>query len=132
MFITAQAPGLCLVILGGGGGQIGPPGFWLTHPPTHIRKFVPQEKNEIYQRGPNLEVDFRYTNFFLASDPPTHPPPRYTINQPLSKGLAGTHTSSVRNAHHLRPTQPATTPGYQYLHVVDPAAPTPCLPCPPA
>ena len=20
---------------GGGGGQIGPPGFWLTHPPTH-------------------------------------------------------------------------------------------------
>ena len=38
----------------------------------------------MYQRGPNLEVDFRYTNFFLASDPP---PPRYSINQPLSKGL---------------------------------------------
>ena len=28
---------------------------------------------KFYQRGPNLEVDFRYTNFFLASDPP--PPP---------------------------------------------------------
>ena len=38
--------------------------------------------------GPNLEVDFRYTNFFLASDPP---PPRYSINQPLSKGLHPTH-----------------------------------------
>ena len=67
------------MILGGGGGQIGPPGFSLTHPPTHPH----QKKNEIYQRGPNLEVDFRYTNFFLASDPP----PRYSINQPLSKGL---------------------------------------------
>ena len=68
-----RPPGLCLVILGGG-GQIGPPGFWLTHPPTHPhQKIFPQEKNEIYQRGPNLEVDFRYTNFFLASDPP--PPP---------------------------------------------------------
>ena len=63
-------PGLCLVILGGG-GQIAPPGFWLTHPPTHPhQKIFPQEKNEIYQRGPNLGVDFRYTNFFLASDPP--------------------------------------------------------------
>ena len=45
---------------------------------------------KFYQRGPNLEVDFRYTNFFLASDPPTRPPPpRYNINQPLSKGLVG-------------------------------------------
>ena len=42
---------------------------------------------KLYQRGPNLEVDFRYTNFCLASDPP--PPPRYTINQPQSKGLVG-------------------------------------------
>ena len=41
----------------------------------------------MYQRGPNLEVDFRYTNFFLASDPPPPPPPWYSINQPLSKGL---------------------------------------------
>ena len=59
---------------GGGGGQNGPPGFWLTHPPTHIRKFFLRKKMKFYQRGPNLEVDFRYTNFFLASDPPTHPP----------------------------------------------------------
>ena len=71
----------------GGGGSNWPPGI-LADPPTHPpQKIFPQEKNEIYQRGPNLEVDFRYTNFFLASDPPTHPPPRYSINQPLSKGL---------------------------------------------
>ena len=71
---------------GGGGGSNWPPGI-LADPPTHPhQKIFPQEKNEIYQRGPNLEVDFRYTNFFLASDPP---PPRYSINQPLSKGLAG-------------------------------------------
>ena len=52
---------------------------------------------KFYQRGPNLEVDFRYTNFFLASDPPTHPPPppRYSINQPLSKGLERRHGSRL-------------------------------------
>ena len=77
------------MILGGGGGQIGPPGFWLTQPTHPHQKIFPQEKNEIYQRGPNLDVDFRYTNFFLASDPPTHSPRRYSINQPLSKGLVG-------------------------------------------
>ena len=65
---------LCLVILGGGGSNW-PPGI-LADPPTHPRqKIFPQEKNEIYQRGPNLEANFRYTNFFLASDPPTPPPP---------------------------------------------------------
>ena len=91
-------PGLCLVILGGGGSNW-PPRI-LADLPTHPhQKIFPQEKNEIYQRGPNLEVDFRYTNFFLASDPP---PPRYSINQPLSKGL---HPSPppVRPIH---PTQP--------------------------
>ena len=72
------------MILGGGGANW-PPGI-LADPPTHPhQKIFPQEKNEIYQRGPNLEVDFRYTNFFLASEPP--PPPRCSINQPLSKGL---------------------------------------------
>ena len=70
----------------GGGGSNWPPRI-LADPPTHPhQKFFPQEKNEIYQRGPNLEVDFRYANFFLASDPPT-PLPWYSINQPLSKGL---------------------------------------------
>ena len=48
---------------------------------------------KFYQRGPNLEVDFRYTNFFLASDPP---PPRYSINQPLSKGLIPTPLPPAR------------------------------------
>ena len=87
-------PGLCLVI-GGGGYNLTiklnlppPPGFWLTHPPTHPdQKIFPQEKNENYQRGPGLEVNFRDTNFLLASDPPTHPPPGCSINQPLCKGL---------------------------------------------
>ena len=54
----------------GGGGSSWPPVI-LDDPPTHPhQKIFPQEKNEIYQRAPNLEVDFRYTNFFLASDPP--------------------------------------------------------------
>ena len=54
----------------GGGGSNWPPGI-LADPSTHPhQKIFPQEKNEIYPRGPNLEVDFRYTNFFLASDPP--------------------------------------------------------------
>ena len=69
---------------GGGGGANWPPGILADRPTHPHQKIFPQEKNEIYQRGPNLEVDFRYTNFFLASDPP---PPRYSINQPLSKGL---------------------------------------------
>ena len=75
----------------GGGGSNWPPGI-LADPPTHPhQKIFPQEKNEIYQRGPNLEVDFRYTNFFLASDPPS---PGYSINQPLSKGLLHTLPTS--------------------------------------
>ena len=37
----------------------------LAHPHPHQQI---QEKNEIYQRGPklNLEVDFKYTNFFFG------------------------------------------------------------------
>ena len=31
------------------------------------------EKSEIYLRGPNLDAKFRNTNFFMPSDPPTHP-----------------------------------------------------------
>ena len=46
---------------GGGGWQ---PGLLrLTHPSTtHIRTLFRQEKNEIYQRGPKLQVNFRYTD----------------------------------------------------------------------
>ena len=50
----------CLVTPRGGGGQFGAP----ADPPTH-----PHQKNEIYQRGRKFGADFRYTNFFLASDP---------------------------------------------------------------
>ena len=74
---------------GGGWAQIAPPGFWLTTPPYTHEKIFHQEKNEIHQTGPKLEVDFRYTNFFWPLTPPP-PQPRYSINQPLSKGLAGT------------------------------------------
>ena len=51
----------------------------LADPPTHPHIFL-RKKMKFYQRGPNLEVDFRYTNFFLASDPP--PPVQY---QPATK-----------------------------------------------
>ena len=40
----------------GWGGQIGPPGFWLTHirPTYPHQKIFPQEKNEILSKGPEL------------------------------------------------------------------------------
>ena len=41
-----------------------------TNPPTSSRK-----KNGIYQRGWKCGAEFGDTNVFLASDPPTHPPP---------------------------------------------------------
>ena len=35
---------------------------------------------KFYQKGPKLEVDFRYTRFFcLASDPPPPPPVSVTV-----------------------------------------------------
>ena len=59
-----------------GGGGVGGKAAWAPPPdpptPSHQKSF--HGKNEIYQRGPKLEVDFRYTKF-LASDPPTHAPP---------------------------------------------------------
>ena len=39
--------------------------------PTHPnQKNLPLAKSEIHQRGRKYEADFRYTNVFLASDPP--------------------------------------------------------------
>ena len=38
-------------------------------PPPNIRKIFLGKENEAYQRGPNLEVDFRYTNFFWPPAP---------------------------------------------------------------
>ena len=35
-------------------------------------------------------MDFRYTNLFVPSDPPTQPVPRYTIDRPLSSPLHST------------------------------------------
>ena len=77
-----------------------PSGFWQTHPPSHIRK-VSAGKNEIYQKGPNLEVDFRYTNFFLGLWPTCLPPALDGIDQPLSNGLYYTHRNTDRTARHV-------------------------------
>ena len=68
--------GHCLVIQGGGEGggvrsEMGLRGILadpVTHPLTSAN-FSSAKKKEIYQRGPNLQVDFRYTNFVLTSDP---------------------------------------------------------------
>ena len=57
-----------LPLPGGGGGGMA---AWALPPdptPPTSEIFTP-EKNEIYQRGPKLEVNLRHTNSFLASDP---------------------------------------------------------------
>ena len=60
----------CLTRPSGGGGGMA---AW-ARPPKKIRKAVPQGKNGIYRRGPNLEGDFRDTNVFcgLSAPPPMH------------------------------------------------------------
>ena len=54
---------------GGAGGCLGP---WPApaDPPTHIRKIVLRQKNEIYQRGRRFEADLGTQTFLLASAPP--------------------------------------------------------------
>ena len=69
--LAAAGPGLCLVILGGGGGQIGPPGFWLTHPPTHIRKFFLRKKMKFIKGARTWRWILGTQTFFW---PLTHPP----------------------------------------------------------
>ena len=64
-----------------------PPGLAHSHPPTS-QNF--SEKTEMYQRGPNLEVDLRYTNLFSASTPPTHRTP------PLSGGGGTSQTAAAQ------------------------------------
>ena len=77
---------------GGGGGQIGPPGFWLTHPPTHIRKFFLRKKMKFIKGARTWRSILGTQTFFWPlTHPPTPPPPRYSINQPLSKGLVVSH-----------------------------------------
>ena len=48
---------------GGGGGGVGSGG-------REDQKTFPEEENGIYQRSPKLEVEFKYTNLFLAPDLP--------------------------------------------------------------
>ena len=138
---TNPHPGLCLVILRGGGGGFGwTSGLWLTPPPKSEN--FPPEKTEIYQRGPNLEVDFRYTNCFLASPPPpgvwvtvatqpwpgpgrngprTTPPPlppagpRTTAQTGARRGHVDRHPQRTRPAPHPE-TRPALRPGPSGLH----------------
>ena len=78
---TPTRPLLSDIGEGGGGGVAPPPpprpGF-LADPPTHRhQRTFPQEKNEIDQRGPNLEINFRYTNLFW---PLIHPPHNWVIS----------------------------------------------------
>ena len=47
---------------------------------------------KFYQRGRIFEADFKYANFFLASDPPTHPPTLPTLK------LGGGGGSSLSNS----------------------------------
>ena len=65
--------------------QIGPPGFWLSPPLTHIRKSFLRKKMKFIKGPRTWRSILSYTNFFL---PLTLPPPRYSVNQPRSKGLA--------------------------------------------
>ena len=71
--VAAALLGLLLLgrtATGGGTAAWAPP----PDPPT-TQKIFASEKNEIYQMGPKLEVNLTSrTPFFLASDPPTHPP----------------------------------------------------------
>ena len=69
---------------GGGGGQIAPPGI-LADPPTHPhQKIFPQEKMKFIKGARTWRSILGTQTFFW---PLTPPPPRYSINQPLSKGL---------------------------------------------
>ena len=83
--------GLCLVILGGGGGggqgvELPPPnGILADPPPRPHQKMLPQNRNEIYQRGPNLEVDFRHTTFCFGLRPPS--PVQYRLATQQRPGM---------------------------------------------
>ena len=91
-----------------------PPGI-LADPPTHPnQKIFPGGENDVYHRGPNLEVEFRYTHCFLASDPR----PRFCINQPLSKGLSA--TSIDRKSQSEGTVMLGVFPATASLHTFDP------------
>ena len=57
---------------GGGAGVVWGPGG-PGRPIPHIRQVCRKRKMKFIKRAGNLRLDFRYTNLFLASDPP---PPR--------------------------------------------------------
>ena len=80
------SPPIVVVTLGGGGGGWPAPADRPAHP---HQKSCPPANNEIYQRGWKFEAHFRHTNFFLASDPSTYPPPprRGRVSATLINGL---------------------------------------------
>ena len=78
----------------GGGGIWPPPGFWLTHPPTHIRKLFLRKKIK-FIKGVRTRRSILGTQTCFW--PLTPPPPKYSINQPLSKGL------TIARRHGARP-----------------------------
>ena len=70
-----------------------PPPDPCTHP---HQKIFPRRKSEIYQSGPKLAVDFRYTNCFLASDPP--PPEKVKYATKSWRGLRAWLSPGVHGA----------------------------------
>ena len=68
-------------LTGGSSGREGGGVIWQprpTPPPQHTQKHQKvflKGRNENFQRYPKLEANLRYTNFFLASNPPIRPPP---------------------------------------------------------
>ena len=68
---------------GEGWGVVRDPRQPETDPPTYIRKICPRQ-NKMYQRGPKLEADFRYS-LYLTAPPPPAPRP--------SKGSGVCHTA---------------------------------------
>ena len=86
--VITKTPGWGVHGGGGGGWQ---PGLLRLTPPHPCQQIFPQEKNEVYQRGLELEVDFRYTNFFSGLCPPPPPPCDISVGLMLLYGALDSH-----------------------------------------
>ena len=79
----------------------------MANQPTDPQNNSPWEKNDIDQRDPKLEADFRCTAFSLASDPP---PRGVRVSTTLSTTLLSTLATVV--PHLLTPITSCTGGGY--------------------
>ena len=88
---------------GGGGGEWQPGLLCLTNPPPPTSENLSSGKKLKFVKSSKLDVDFRYTNFCLASDQPPPPPPLpgRQGHSPY-EALAWPHTKPVSAmSHHL-------------------------------